>query len=242
MYAGHAAVALALKRREPLLPIVPLVLAAFGPDWVDLLLMLPGERRGMEVYSHSIPAVLIGGALAAAIYTTARRPGAQTILLAWLLHWPADFLTGRKPVLFRAPLIGLDLYRLPAVDFALESVVVVLGCLVYARTFPPRAELRRVVVMLGAALIAVQAAVDVALAVVRNSEWTPSFAVERRSHPRPSRITMKPSSACILHVALVPTTRGSDGDGRSTGHRDAGLPHLRQGEILHSGSPCSREL
>jgi hypothetical protein len=187
VYAGHAAIALALKRREPRLPIIPLVLAAFGPDWLGLVLMIPG-RREEAVFTHSIPAVLIGGGLAAALYATTRRPGARTIFLAWLLHWPADLFTGRKPLLFAEPLIGLDLYNFPVVDFALESVVVVIGCVLYARTFPPRGELRRVVVILGAALIALQAAVDVALSVMRDSEWTPSFAVMgRRSHPLPSQ-------------------------------------------------------
>ena len=184
MYAGHAAVALALRQREPRLPIVPLVLAAFGPDWLELLLMIPQQRAGTAVLTHSIPAVLIGGGLAAALYAATRRPGAGTILLAWLLHYPADLFTGRKPLLFAEPLIGLGLYGIPAADFALEACVVVIGCAVYARTFPPRGELRRVVVILGAALIAMQAAVDVALSVMRDTEWTPSFAVVRE-RPRP---------------------------------------------------------
>ncbi|HKP14653.1 MAG TPA: hypothetical protein VJT85_01245 [Gemmatimonadaceae bacterium] len=244
MYAGHAAVALALRRREPRLPILPLVIAAFGPDWLELLLMLPEKREGMAVFTHSVPAVLIGGALAAMLYSAIRRPGAGTIFLAWLLHWPADLFTGRKPLLFREPLIGLDLYKLPAVDFALESMVVVIGCALYARTLPPRGDLRRVVVILGAALIAMQGALDVALSVMRNSPWAPSFVlVEQRSQPRKaisSRSCPGPHASCTS--PLVPTTRGSDGDGRSTGHRDAGLPHLRQGEVFHTGSAGSREL
>jgi hypothetical protein len=186
VYAGHAAVAIALKRREPRLPVVPLVLAAFGPDWLELLLAVPIKRPGMAIFTHSIPAVLIGGGLAAALWAATRRPGASTIFLAWLLHWPADLFTGRKPVLFPLPLIGLDLYKIPAADFALESVVIVIGCALYARAYPPRGELRRVIVMLGAAHIAIQGAVDVALSVMRNSEWTPSFAVmDRRSQPHP---------------------------------------------------------
>ena len=73
MYAGHAAVALALRRREPRLPILLLVIAAFGPDWLELLFMIPHKREGMAVFTHSIPAVLIGGALAAALYAATRR-------------------------------------------------------------------------------------------------------------------------------------------------------------------------
>ena len=203
MYAGHAAVALALKHREPRLPIVPLVLAAFGPDWLELLLLaMPVQRPESAVLTHSLPAVLIGGSLAAALFAATRRPGGRIIFLVWLLHWPADLLTGRKPLLFGDQLIGLGLYGLPAVDFALESVVVVIGCALYARSFPSRGDLRRVIVILGAALIAMQAAVDVALSVMRDSEWTPSFAVVgRRSHPRPPREHECAVAAC-LHFAL----------------------------------------
>jgi hypothetical protein len=244
VYAGHAAVALALRRREPRLPILPLVIAAFGPDWLELLFMLPEKREGMAVFTHSIPAVLIGGLLAAGLYSAARRPGSGTIFLAWVLHWPADLFTGRKPLVFSEPLIGLDLYKLPAVDFALESIVVVIGCALYARALPPRGDLRRVIVILGAALIAMQGALDLALSVVRNSEWTPSFAhVGRRSQPgRETRSPSCPGPHASCTSFLVPTTRGSDGDGRSTGHRDAGVPQLRQGEVFHTGSAGGREL
>ena len=157
------------------MPIVPLVLAAYGPDWVETLLLIP-HQWATAALTHSIPGVLVGGGLAAAIYAATRRPGAGTIFLAWLLHWPADLFTGQKPVLFAQPLIGLGLYRSPGIDFALEASVVVIACVLYARTFPSRAELRRVVVILGAALIAMQAAVDVALSVMRDTDWTPSFA------------------------------------------------------------------
>jgi hypothetical protein len=204
VYAGHAAIALVLSRREPRVPIVPLVLAAFGPDWLDLLLTVPVERHDLAVYTHSLPAVLIGAALAATLYAATRRGGARILLLAWLLHWPADLFTGRKPVLFSQPLIGLDLYKLPAVDFALESLLVALGCVMYARRFPARAELRRVIVILGAALVALQAAVDVALSVMRDSDWTPSLATIRwQAHPEGIRhrrdITIR------MHLARRPS-------------------------------------
>jgi len=188
VYSGHAAIALALSRREPRVPIVPLVLAAYGPDWLDLFLTFPEKRQDMAVYTHSLSAVLLGAAVAATLYAATRRPGAPVVFLAWMLHWPADLFTGRKPVLFARPLIGLDLYSVPAADFALETLVVALGCAIYARQFSARAELRRVVVILCAALIAMQLAVDVALSVVRTSDWTPAFAVSswRTHHPETS--------------------------------------------------------
>ena len=204
MYAGHAAVALALTRRRPRVPIVPLVLAAFGPDWLEVLLMIPGQREGTAMLTHSIPAVLIGGGIAAALYAATRRPGARTILLAWLLHPVADLLTGRKPLLTADHLIGLGLYGNPAADFALESAVIMIGCVIYARAFPSRGEIRRVVVILCAALIAMQAAVDVALSAIRDKEWAPSFAdVRGRSRPWPLRSHDRASGRML---ALFPRT------------------------------------
>ena len=204
MYSGHAAIALALKPREPKVPIVLLTLAAFGPDWVELALMLPVKREGMAIYTHSLPAVITGAAVAAGMYAATRRPGARSILLAWLLHWPADLLTGRKPILFSQPLIGLDLYKLPAVDFALEALVVVAGCVIYARRFAARAEWRRVVVIMGAALIALQAAVDVALSLMRNSEWSPSLA-SGRWQPQLRGPQRDGGPAIRMHFALRPS-------------------------------------
>lgn len=176
MYAGHVAVALALKAREPRLPLIPLALACFGPDWAEVALMFPVPRAGMAIYTHSVPAVLLGAALAALLYTALRQPAPGYIALAWLLHWPADLLTGLKPVLTQEPLLGLDLYSLPAVDFVLESAAIVLGCVLYARRFGIRADVRRVVVILGITLVVLQGAVDVTLSVIRQSEWAPSLA------------------------------------------------------------------
>jgi hypothetical protein len=202
VYAGHAAVALALRWREPRLPIVPLVLACYGPDWVEVALMLRNPQAGLEPYTHSIPSLLIGAALVTALWKLTRRPGASLLGVAWLLHWPADLLTGRKPLFLPTPLIGLDLYNLPIADFILEATVVAIGCAIYARGLPRRAEFRRVIVILGAALIALQAAVDVALLVMRSTEWAPSLALAaRQSHlPRPA-ITTGSDSAHVLHFA-----------------------------------------
>jgi hypothetical protein len=203
VYAGHAALALALKAREPRLPIAPLALAAFGPDWVELALMLPRKHEGMAIYTHSIPAVVIGAALAAGLYAAFRRPGVRLIFLAWLLHWPADLITGRKPLFDATPLVGLDLYKLPIVDFALESLAVVIGCSIYARRFTARAELRRTIVLLGAALILLQGAVDVALAVMRNSEWTPTLVLGRRQTQLECAraVVADQGSACLLQLS-----------------------------------------
>jgi hypothetical protein len=186
VYAGHAAVALALRWREPRLPIVPLVLACYGPDWVEVTLLVLHPGPALATYTHSIPGLMIGAALATALWKLTRRPGALLLGAGWLLHWPADLLTGRKPFIFPTPLIGLDLYSLPFADFIIESTVIAIGCAIYAHGVPRRAEFRRVIVILGAALIALQGAVDVALSVMRNTEWEPSLAsAARQSHLPP---------------------------------------------------------
>ena len=204
MYVGHAAIALALSHRESRLPVALLALAAFGPDWLEVVLMLPVKQQGSAVYTHSIPAVLLGAAAAGGLCAAMRQPGARLVFLAWLLHWPADLLTGRKPLLFRDPLVGLDLYSLPLIDFGLESLLVLIGCAAYARAYPPRAELRRVVVILGAALIALQAAVDVALSVMRDSEWTPSLVVGRVAVSA-SRSPRHGAAGLRMHLAPRPS-------------------------------------
>ena len=176
MYAGHAAVALALKAREPRLPIVPMALACYGPDWVEAALLFPHPREGMAPYTHSILAVLIGASLFAAVYAIAtRRPGARWLMVGWLLHWPADFLTGLKPLTGLNDIVGLDLYRLPLVDFALESVVIVIGCGLYARRFARSEARRRLVVALGVALVVAQALLDLSLSRTPE-DWRPSLA------------------------------------------------------------------
>ncbi|HET7188633.1 MAG TPA: hypothetical protein VFI52_10775, partial [Gemmatimonadaceae bacterium] len=124
MYAGHAAVALALKTRDPRVPMVPLVLACYGPDWLETVLGLWHGRNEMSLYTHYLPGLLAGALGAAALYAIVfRRPGGWTILAGWLLHWPADFFTAHKGLLSPTDRIGLDLYNLPLADCLLESLV-----------------------------------------------------------------------------------------------------------------------
>ena len=167
MYLGHSAVALAIKAREPRIPIVPLTVACYGPDWMQWLLGITLRREGMSPYTHSIPAVLIGAGVAAAAYALiARRPGARWIALAWLLHWPADFFTGSKPVAGVNELVGLQLYARPGIDFALEATVLAIGCALYARAFARSPRQLWLVVALGVALVGIQGALDVALGML----------------------------------------------------------------------------
>jgi hypothetical protein len=177
VYVGHAGIALILKSRAPEVPIVPLALACYGPDWIDAALMIPGPREGMAPYSHSLPALVIGAAVAGGLYAfIARKPGAMVLVLGWLLHWPMDFLTGIKPVVGLRSLVGLDLYHLPLADVALESVVIVVACMIYARTFAKQRRQRGLVVALAITLLVIQVTFDVVLSRIDPQPWHPSLA------------------------------------------------------------------
>ncbi len=180
MFAGHAALALALKARAPRVPFTPLILACFGPDWLEVALMLPHPREGMGVYSHSVQAVLVGASAAAGAYALlARRPGAMQVLLGWLLHWPLDFVTGRKPLTSVTELVGLDLYHRPFTDFFVEALLLVVACALYARRFAPTGVQRRLVVAMGGMLLVLQLGVDVAIAEIDGQPWKPMLAPGR---------------------------------------------------------------
>ncbi|MEP6732631.1 MAG: hypothetical protein ABJE10_18450 [bacterium] len=179
MYVGHAAIALALKSRAPSVPIVPLALACYGPDWLEVGSMALNHHGQIAEYTHSIPAVIIGAAVASALYALiARRPGAAQILAGWLLHWPADYITGRKPVITGDTLIGLDLYRVPLADIAIETALVVIACVLYSRAVAKTSAHRRIVAMLGAALTASQFAMVYVGRQGSLMPWSPSLADE----------------------------------------------------------------
>jgi hypothetical protein len=176
VYAGHAAVALALKTREPRIPMVPLTLACYGPDWLEVLLGVWRGRLEMALYTHYLPGLLAGALGAAALYVVIyRRPGGWVILSAWLLHWPADFFTAHKGLLSPTDRVGLDLYNLPGVDFVLEAALLLACAALYARTFAHSPAQRRWVVAMAAGLLALQAMLDYGLEQAK-SPWNPSLA------------------------------------------------------------------
>ncbi|NUO38574.1 MAG: hypothetical protein HOQ17_08300 [Gemmatimonadaceae bacterium] len=203
MYAGHAAVALALKTRDPRVPIVPLTLACYGPDWLETALGLVRNRVEMGLYTHYLPGLLTGGLAAAALYVIVfRRPGGWLILAGWLLHWPADFFTAHKGLLSPTDRVGLDLYNLPAADFVVEGVLVAACCALYARTFAHSPAQRRWAVAMAVGLLGLQGLLDYGLSPPA-LPWNPSLTQsDWRSHPDSrsldaSRI-VSPHASCTL--------------------------------------------
>jgi hypothetical protein len=167
MYVGHVGLALGAKGWRPALPLAALVIAAQGPDWIDTGLTafrITGDRA--EMFSHSLPAVLIASLFVAGISLFIWRSRQALVLPAvYLLHLPADYFTGLKPLGPGLPSIGLQLYNYPAVDFVLEAIVIVAGWQLWKRSLPNDRRDRPAAWLLLAGLLAVQAAGDVAFAI-----------------------------------------------------------------------------
>jgi hypothetical protein len=217
MYAGHAAVALALKTRAPRVPIAVLVVAAFGPDWTELFLGLVVGRAAGEVYSPFIPGVLIGAASAALLFELIfRRRGSRWVAVAWLLHWPADFLTAHKPLIDPRHVIGLDLYDLPRVDFGIEAVLVVACAWLYTRTYAPERWQRRWVAAAAVALVLVQGVLDYGLRHQPWRQWDPSLAQSRWQPHLTVAASADAVSSLRMALAFTPSTHTARARWRKT--------------------------
>lgn len=185
-----------------------LVAAAFGPDWVELFLGLLKGRSTGEVYSHFIPGVLLGACVAALCYEIAfRRRGGRWVAIAWLLHWPADFLTAHKPLIDPGGLlIGLDLYNVPIADFVIESALVV-GCAwLYRRRYASEHWQRRWIAAAAVALVLIQSVLDYGLWHRRGREWNPSLAQARWQPHLTVAASVDVASPLRMALALTPST------------------------------------
>ena len=142
MYAGHAALALLAKAKRPRVPMALLAPVAFAPDWIEWAFDALG-RHNREI-SHSLVAVGICATLVALTYGVARRDwsGAVAVWLTYASHWPADFVTGRKPTWPSGPTVGLYLYTKPLADAAIEFAVIAVCWLAYRQSLPPDARRR----------------------------------------------------------------------------------------------------
>jgi hypothetical protein len=191
--------------------MVPLLLAAYGPDWVDLALMIPKTRQGLAPWSHSIPAVVVGACIAALLYKLlTHRSGAMIIAAAWGSHWLADLVTGLKPIVGATPQIGLDVYHIPSLDFVIELLLVSVACLDYGSAFAGTRRARVLVGGLWASLVASQGILDVAIAHLDPSgAWNPSLAhAWRRPHVTGVAGCASPvgHAAWLLHCSRSLTT------------------------------------
>src|SRR5919202_3852952 len=136
MFIGHTAVALAAKRARPALPLPALIAAAYGPDVIEvtLLALWHWAKVPAAFGSHSIPSILLGATVVGLAYAVWRRDVAGGALLAavYASHWVADLFTGtEKPTWGNGPSLGLALYDRPALDFAIETALLLVAWLVF---------------------------------------------------------------------------------------------------------------
>lgn len=144
MFVGHAAVAALAGATRPRVPLLPLLVAAYAADAVEIVLhgiQLPHATA--MLWSHSITALAAGGIVGAALAWIVSRQWDLALLVAAVYgsHGLCDLLTGeRKPAWDGGPTYGLGLYDRPAVDFAIEIMLLLLAAAAYhwRRPAPPR--------------------------------------------------------------------------------------------------------
>lgn len=164
MYAGHVGIALGAKGLRSSLPLWALIIASQLPDWTDATVCLAGVTNSTPgMYSHSFPAIATLTIVGALLYLVATRDVAGSAFIGVLIisHALGDYVTGLKPTWSGGPMIGLQLYRHPGLDFVVEAVVILVGWMLYRASFPKERQSSRDVWMLLGVLLALQALADI---------------------------------------------------------------------------------
>ncbi len=139
MYAGHIGLGLGAYSFRKTLPLWLVLVAAQVPDWLDAGYCIADMGRGpYGLYSHGfIPIGAAAIVFGSAAYIVTRDIGAALIvMLVVASHWALDYLTGIKPTWPGGPVVGMNLYTRPLIDFTLEAAVILVGWLLYRRTLP----------------------------------------------------------------------------------------------------------
>src|SRR5215212_7565625 len=134
MYAGHIGFALGAHGIRKTVPVWLLVIASQLPDWTDAAFCLADVRPSVPgILSHSFPAIGVLALIAASAYALIKRDPAGILLVMAVVasHGLGDYFTGLKPTWSGGPMIGLELYKRPVIDFAIEAGVIVAGWTLY---------------------------------------------------------------------------------------------------------------
>lgn len=162
MIVGHVGVAAATRSgwRRPSLPW--LLAACVAPDFVDIALALAGVCNPYGLYSHTVPAAALIAAVlgGAALLVTGSRATAIASALMVLLHLPLDLVTGHKIFWPGGPMMGLDVYHRPLLDFVIEAPMLLAGWWLLRRSRSAPAWATSTLVLV--TLLAGQAVLDVA--------------------------------------------------------------------------------
>ncbi len=154
MFVGHYGVSFAAKRSAASVPLWVLFIAVQLLDvaWAPLVLLgvekvriVPGITASNPLdlyympYTHSLVAALLWSAGAFVVYRLAMPEGNTAALVvagAVFSHWVLDFVVHRPdlPLYDNAAKVGLGLWNLPALAFALEAALLFGGMWLYFRT------------------------------------------------------------------------------------------------------------
>ncbi len=129
MIIGHLGIALGARAVDRDAPLPWLVAAAVAPDVLDILLASRGVCNAMGEYTHTLPAIAVTAVVlgVAAGWTDRRwRTGLMVAALV-VSHILVDYVTGLKPLWIGGPIVGLNLYRWPWVDFLIEAPLIAGG-------------------------------------------------------------------------------------------------------------------
>ena len=139
-----------------------LVLAAQACDWVEGILRWAPLGLPAELYSHAYPFVVVAAAVAAAaVWLWKRSSGAAlTILIIYLSHPAADYITGFKPLWNGGDYMGLRMVVRPAADFFIQGMLCLVAVVLYRRSLLPERRGRATAVVLLLPLLALQALFD----------------------------------------------------------------------------------
>lgn len=175
MFVGHYGVSFAAKKSAASVPLWVLFIAVQLLDVVWAPLVLLGVEKARIVpgitasnpfdlyympYTHSLVAALLWSAGAFVIYRIATRgrdtSAALVVACAIFSHWVLDFLVHRPdlPLYDNAAKVGLGLWNLPALAFALEAALLFGGMWFYFRSGTAR---RTATAVFGLIMLAIQA-------------------------------------------------------------------------------------
>ena len=181
MICGHIGVAFGVRALRPDVPLGWLLAASVAPDVLDGIESLSHVWGPDGLYSHSLPviAALIIVLSGAALLNLGTRLAAVLVGAMVLAHLLPDYITGQKILWANGPVIGLNLYRWPFLDFALEVPVIVLGWWMLRRAAADARWITSWLALL--ALVATQAAFNVSQLGQDHSSYSSRHA---RQHHR----------------------------------------------------------
>jgi membrane-bound metal-dependent hydrolase YbcI (DUF457 family) len=139
MYAGHVGFGLGAYSFRKTLPLWLLLIAAQIPDWLDAGFCVADMDRGaLGINTHGfIPVAAASAVCALVAYALTRdTTGALIVAVVVASHWVLDYFTGIKPTWPGGPIVGMNLYARPMVDFVVESATILAGWWLYRRTLP----------------------------------------------------------------------------------------------------------